>query len=244
MTCIIQESRILDLGSWIQDPVSWIQGIDPGSRILDPGYRIMNPGSRILDPRSRTVQKQKIFSRKLEYWNPQPLNILNKYILQTSLQDAVERKPQLALEDSAPENPTKTMPAKAPNWQEWPLVPVDVGEDEANNEEKPIMLPSRGQCQCTHGCKKRPGTRTEWTSCHQLVGPCCWMPGYRETRRICHMCAVIPEPDPEQLQREQFQKVMRMHEISRMQKTGISFRPGWWPRIFHLVDGTLGFPFC
>ena len=160
---------------------------------------------------------------------------------------AVERKPQLALEDSALESPTKTIhsPAKASRLQESRLVPANVGEDEANNEEKPIMLPSRGRCQCTCGCKERPGTKRECTSCHQMVGPGCIMPEYEETQRICHMCGVIPEPDPAQLQREKQQKVMRKHKTSgavgrkRPASNSVDADQG-----YHLVGGTLGFPFC
>ena len=159
---------------------------------------------------------------------------------------AVERKPQLALEDSAPESLTKTMAAKVSSWQAWPLIPVTVGEVEARGQKKPRMLPSRARYQCTHGCKKRPRTRRECSSCHQLVGPCCLMPGYGATQGICHMCAVIPEPDPEQLQREQFQKVMRMHETSgaATRKRPASDFGQDADQGYHLVDGTLGFPFC
>ena len=55
-------ARMVDPGSWLQDPGSRIQDIldpgYPGSRILDPGYpgsRILNPGSWITDPGSSKI---------------------------------------------------------------------------------------------------------------------------------------------------------------------------------------------
>ena len=58
------------------------------------------------------------------------------------------------------------------------------------------------------------------------------------------MCAVIPEPDPEQLHREEFHKVMRMHMISGACKRPASHFGQDADQGFNLVDGTLGFPFC
>ena len=60
-------------------------------------------------------------------------------------------------------------------------------------------FPSRPKCQCTCGCRKKPGRRILCPgSCNKLVGPgCCWH--YWQER--CHRCAYAwspdPEPDPE-----------------------------------------------
>ena len=53
--------------------------------MLEPGSRIQGPGSRIL-------QKQTIFFTKIEFPHTEPLNNLNKYVLQFNLQIQVKQK--------------------------------------------------------------------------------------------------------------------------------------------------------